>query len=64
MVLWDDNRISIEDTAVAFTEDVAARYRAYGWHVQGVDLGPDGSVDVDALADAMAAAATSAAPPP
>ena len=35
VVLWDDNRISIEgDTAVAFTEDVAARYRAYGWHVQ------------------------------
>ena len=57
MVLWDDNRISIEgDTAVAFTEDVAARYRAYGWHVQSVDLGADGSVDVHALADAMAAA--------
>ena len=41
VVLWDDNRISIEgDTAVAFTEDVAARYRAYGWHVQSV--GPRG----------------------
>jgi transketolase len=57
VVLWDDNRISIEgDTAVAFTEDVAARYRAYGWHVQTVALGPDGSVDLDALAEAMAAA--------
>ncbi len=57
VVLWDDNRISIEgDTAVAFTEDVAARYRAYGWHVQTVELGADGSVDVHALADAMAAA--------
>ncbi len=57
VVLWDDNRISIEgDTAVAFTEDVAARYRAYGWHVQSVGLGADGSVDVHALADAMAAA--------
>ncbi|MGF3057562.1 transketolase [Microbacterium sp. YY-01] len=34
ILVWDDNRISIEgDTAVAFTEDVAARYRAYGWHV-------------------------------
>ncbi len=57
VVLWDDNRISIEgDTAVSFTEDVAARYRAYGWHVQSVELGTDGSVDVHALADAMAAA--------
>ncbi len=47
VVVWDDNRISIEgDTAVAFTEDVAARYRAYGWHVQTVELGADGSVDV------------------
>jgi transketolase len=57
VVLWDDNRISIEgDTTIAFTEDVAARYRAYGWHVQSVDLGADGSVDVHALADAMTAA--------
>ena len=37
-LLWDDNRISIEDdTQIAFTEDVVARYRAYGWHVQEVD---------------------------
>ncbi|OYO08596.1 transketolase [Enemella evansiae] len=37
-VIWDDNRISIEDdTKIAFTEDVAERYRAYGWHVQTVD---------------------------
>ncbi len=37
-LLWDDNRISIEDdTRIAFTEDVAARYAAYGWHVQQVD---------------------------
>jgi transketolase len=57
VVVWDDNRISIEgDTAVAFTEDVAARYRAYGWHVQTVELGPDGSVDLDSLADALSAA--------
>jgi transketolase len=33
-VIYDDNRISIEgDTHVAFTEDVSARYRAYGWSV-------------------------------
>ena len=57
VVIWDDNRISIEgDTALAFTEDVAARYRAYGWHVQAVDLAEDGSVDVSALAQALAAA--------
>ncbi len=38
VVLYDANQISIEDdTNVAFTEDVAARYEAYGWHVQTVD---------------------------
>jgi len=37
-VIWDDNHISIEgDTDIAFTEDVMARYAAYGWHVQFVD---------------------------
>ncbi len=37
-VLYDDNSISIEDdTDVAFSEDVALRYEAYGWHVQTVD---------------------------
>lgn len=37
-VIYDDNKISIEgDTDVAFTEDVAGRYEAYGWHVQTVD---------------------------
>jgi transketolase len=57
IVLWDDNRISIEgDTAVSFSEDVAARYRAYGWHVHTVELGADGSVDIPALFDAMTAA--------
>jgi transketolase len=57
-VIWDDNRISIEDdTAVAFSEDVLARYAAYGWHVQNVEIGTDGSVDVPALAAAMEAAA-------
>ena len=38
IVLYDDNRISIEDdTNVAKSEDVGARYAAYGWHVQHVD---------------------------
>jgi transketolase len=35
VVLYDDNTISIEDdTAIAKSEDVCARYAAYGWHVQ------------------------------
>jgi transketolase len=56
-VVWDDNRISIEDdTAVAFSEDVVARYAAYGWHVQSVDVLPDGDVDVAGLAAALDAA--------
>lgn len=56
-VIYDDNRISIEgDTHVAFTEDVAARYRAYGWHVQEVLALPNGDVDLVALDAAMNAA--------
>jgi transketolase len=57
VVIWDDNHISIEgDTELAFREDLAARYRAYDWHTIQVDVGADGSVDVPALADALAAA--------
>ena len=60
VVIWDDNHISIEgDTDIAFTEDVVARYEAYGWHVQFIDwtAGPNGYVeDVDAHNDAIAAA--------
>jgi len=42
VVLYDDNHISIEDdTAIAFSEDVLARYEAYGWHVQRVESGED-----------------------
>ena len=38
VVIYDDNKISIEDdTDVAFTEDVLARYESYGWHTQRVD---------------------------
>jgi len=38
VVLYDENHISIEgDTAITFTEDVLARYRAYGWHTESVD---------------------------
>jgi transketolase len=56
IALWDDNQISIEDdTNIAKSEDVAARYEAYGWHVQRVDWrGKDGyHEDVEALATAL-----------
>ena len=56
-IIYDDNRISIEgDTHVSFTEDVAARYRAYGWHVQEVATMADGNIDLAAVDAAMIAA--------
>jgi len=56
-MIYDDNRISIEgDTHVAFTEDVSARYRAYGWNVIEVPTKSDGDVDLAALDAAMVAA--------
>jgi transketolase len=60
ILLYDDNEISIEDdTDIAFSEDVGARYAAYGWHVQRVDWTNDGQgyeEDVQALWDALQAA--------
>jgi transketolase len=56
-VIYDDNRISIEgDTHYAFTEDVSARYRAYGWHVIDVEAQSNGDVDRAALEAAMQSA--------
>ena len=56
-LIYDDNRISIEgDTHNAFTEDVSARYRAYGWHVIDVAAAANGNVDIAALDAAMVAA--------
>ena len=56
-LIYDDNQISIEDdTNIALTEDVAARYEAYGWHVQTVDWTNGGrsyKEDVPALYDAI-----------
>ncbi|HEX3829757.1 MAG TPA: transketolase [Sporichthyaceae bacterium] len=53
VVLYDDNHISIEgNTDVAFTEDVLARYAAYGWHTQRVD----DANDIPALYAALTAA--------
>ena len=57
-VIYDDNRISIEgDTHVAFTEDVTARYRAYGWEVIDVEAQSNGDVDLVKLDQAMQSAA-------
>jgi len=56
-LIYDDNRISIEDnTDIALAEDVGARYEAYGWHVQHVDWTHGGTTyeeDVPALYDAI-----------
>jgi transketolase len=53
VVLYDDNNISIDgSTDLAFTEDVGARYRAYGWHVDEI---ADGN-DIDAIDAAIARA--------
>jgi len=54
IALYDDNHISIDgSTDIAFTEDVAKRFEAYGWHVQHVE---DGNSDLDAIAKAIEAA--------
>ncbi|HEY7432168.1 MAG TPA: transketolase [Streptosporangiaceae bacterium] len=66
VVLYDDNSISIEDdTRIAKSEDVCARYEAYGWHVQRVDWRkPDGyHEDVEALYRALVAARDHAGQP-
>jgi len=58
--IWDDNRITIEgETSLAFSEDVEARFRAYGWHTQRVDE----ANDLAAIADALDAARAETARP-
>ena len=53
-MIYDDNRISIEgDTHVAFTEDVSARYKSYGWEVLEVNALANGDVDRQNLELAM-----------
>jgi transketolase len=53
LALYDDNRIQLDGpTAWTFTEDVLARYAAYGWHTQRID---DGN-DVAAISAAISAA--------
>jgi transketolase len=51
VAFYDDNHISIDgDTQVSFTEDVAKRFEAYGWHVIIVK---DGNHDLEAIARAI-----------
>jgi len=53
--IWDDNRITIDGpTSLTFSEDVEARFRAYGWNVLRVE----DANDLDALLDAFEAAKT------
>ena len=55
IVIYDANQISIEDdTDISFTEDVAARYRAYGWETLEVNWRQDEyREDVESLYDAI-----------
>jgi transketolase len=48
--IYDSNRITIEGhTDLAFSEDVAARFRSYGWNVERVG----DANDIDRLAEAI-----------
>lgn len=56
VVIYDSNQISIEDdTNIAFTEDLTARYESYGWHTQTVDWKKTGNYveDVEELFNAI-----------
>ncbi|OBH54536.1 transketolase [Mycobacterium sp. E2479] len=56
IVFYDHNQISIEDdTNIALCEDTAARYRAYGWHVQEIEGGENVVAIEEAIANAKAA---------
>jgi transketolase len=48
VVIYDSNQISIEDdTNIAFTENLSARYESYGWHTQTVDWKKTGNYHED-----------------
>jgi transketolase len=56
VVIYDSNQISIEDdTNIAFTEDITARYESYGWHTQVVDWRKSGNYheDIEELYNAI-----------
>lgn len=51
IVLYDDNLITIDgETSLSFTEDVAKRYKSYGWHIAEVE---DGDHDLQEIAEAL-----------
>jgi transketolase len=53
--LWDDNRITIDGaTDLTFSEDVAGRFEAYGWHVARVEDANDLDAVDEAIAEAKA----------
>jgi transketolase len=55
IAIYDDNKVSLAaKTEVTFTEDVAKRFEAYGWHVQSIDI--DHGNDVEALDRAISEA--------
>src|SRR6266511_2623791 len=59
IVLYDNNNVTLSGTtSITFSEDVAARYRAYGWHVEHVE---DGN-DLPAIEASIRAAIDEAAP--
>ena len=52
--IYDDNKITIDgNTSITFTEDVLARYRAYGWHTIVVEKG---NTDLQAIEKAISEA--------
>ncbi|MFI4970103.1 MAG: transketolase, partial [Lysobacterales bacterium] len=60
IALYDDNGISIDGQVQGwFTDDSAARFRAYGWQV----IGPIDGHDVDAVDDAIVEAKSNSAQP-
>jgi transketolase len=59
VVLYDDNRITIDGTTdIAFTEDTMARFAAYGWHTQQIE----GHNPIDVIAAIEAAKAETERP--
>jgi len=59
IVLWDDNRISIDGpTSLTTSDDTRKRFEAYGWHTQAVD-----GHDVEAIDQAIATAREEGARP-
>lgn len=66
IVIYDANQISIEDdTNISFTEDVSARYRAYGWETLEVSWKQEGGYkeDVEALYNAIEKAKSNTSQP-